>query len=246
MNKHAKKNLKDTRIDKLFSGLGLLSRSECKIAAKKGRIGVNGEICRESDAKCDPNSDIITLDGRIIDTRPLVYYMLNKPSGVITAKDDKWSETVFDLMEDKRTDLAAVGRLDKDTTGLLLITNDGGLNHRMLSPRHHVPKVYRALIDGVLTEEDIKLLEEGVDIGDEKPTLPAEVRILNSENPQLVAITLTEGRYHQVKRMFAAVGKPVLKLHRSQFGPLKLDEGLKEGEYRDLNPEEMALLKELY
>ena len=240
-----KNSVKKVRVDKVLSNLGLLSRNDGRTAAKRGRIAINGVICKTSDEKCDPLSDEISLDGVVIDARPLVYYMLNKPAGVITANDDKFSKTVFDLMEDKRVDLAAVGRLDKDTTGILLITNDGALNHRMLSPKHHVPKTYQVLIDGILTDTDIKLLETGIDIGDEKPTLPAKVEIKDTENPQHVAITLTEGRYHQVKRMFEAVGTPVLKLHRSDFGPLKLDENLAEGCYRDLTEEEMAALEAL-
>ena len=233
------------RIDKLFSNLGILSRSECKIAAKRGDIFVNGEICKASDAKVDPENDKISFKGTQLDTRKFIYYMLNKPAGCITANEDKYSKTVFDYINDKRTDLSAVGRLDKDTTGILIITNDGELNHRLLSPKYHVPKTYEALVNGVLSEEDIKLLERGLDIGDEKPTLPAECKVLEEYKNQtsLAELTITEGRFHQVKRMFEAIEKPVIKLHRKSFGPLLLDPKLEAGSYRELSNDELAQLK---
>ena len=249
---------RNTRIDKLFSVLGILTRTKCKKAVKQGKIAVNGIVCRSTDEKCDPDADEITFDGAAVDTRLIVYYMMNKPAGVITAADDPRCETVMDLVEDGRADLAPVGRLDKDTTGFLLITNDGQLNHRLLSPHYHVPKTYLALIDGVLTEEDIKHLEKGVDIGDDKPTLPAIVEIPDAgelpktltdrlegpvpANRQAVKLTITEGRFHQVKRMFEAVGKPVILLHRMSFGPIELDPGLEEGKLRELNENELKKL----
>ena len=257
----------NTRIDKLFSVLGIMSRSECKKAVKQGKIAVNGVPCRSSDDKCDPDSDEISLDGVKVDTRLTVYYMMNKPAGVITAADDPRCRTVMDFVEDGRADLAPVGRLDKDTTGFLLITNDGQLNHRLLSPRYHVPKTYLVLIDGVLTEQDIKRLENGLDIGDDKPTLPAVVEIPGEDglsgragenrlpkalanglgasvpvNCQLVKLTITEGRFHQVKRMFEAVGKPVILLHRQSFGPIDLDPALEEGHLRELKEDELKKL----
>lgn len=227
------------RLDKVFSNLGILSRSECKKQAKKGFITVNGEVVKETERKVNPDSDIITYMGEVLYTKKYVYYMLNKPAGYITANDDRFSETVFDLVMDKRTDLSAVGRLDKDTTGILLLTNDGDLNHRLLSPKNHVEKTYDVLIDGALTENDVRKLEKGIDIGDEKPTLPAKVEILSETNPQNVRLIITEGRFHQVKRMFDALDKPVLSLHRSMFGPLKLDPELEEGTYRELTCSEM-------
>ena len=228
------------RLDKFFSNLGLLSRSECKIAVKKGRITVNGAKPSSSDIKIDPEKDEICLDGEKIIEQQFVYYMFNKPTGVITANEDDHSAVVFDFIKDKRPDLSAVGRLDKDTTGILLITNDGQLNHRLLSPKYHVEKKYEVTIDGELDEDDIRMLTGGMDIGDDKPTLPAEAEILSDGK---VELTITEGRYHQVKRMFAKLGKPVIKLHRSQFGPLKLDGLLMPGEYRSLTDEELSLLK---
>jgi len=248
------------RIDKIFSQLGLLSRSECKRAVKSGLISVNGNVCRAADEKADPDIDAICYRGEAVDTRSLVYYMLNKPSGCITANEDKNAATVFDYIDDRRTDLSAVGRLDKDTTGILIITNDGDINHRLLSPKYHVPKCYEALVAGVPSAEDIALLERGLDIGDEKPTLPAQCRILEvyAENVRgenadaiedhgptaLVELIITEGRFHQVKRMFEAIEKPVIKLHRSSFGPLELDANLRPGEYRELSKAELDLLNE--
>lgn len=233
------------RIDKLFSNLGILSRSECKIAAKRGDIFVNNEICLASDAKIDTETDCITYKGQAVDTREFVYYMLNKPSGCITANEDKYSKTIFDYIQDTRTDLSAVGRLDKDTTGILIITNDGQLNHKLLSPKYHVPKTYEALVAGVLTSSNIKLLERGLDIGDEKPTLPAECNVLEEyiDRTSLVELTIYEGRFHQVKRMFEAIDKPVIKLHRKSFGSLSLDPKLQLGSYRELTSIELQSLK---
>lgn len=230
------------RIDKVFSNLGLLSRSECKQAISKGQITVNNTVIKKSDFKVNPDLDQIMYKGELIATSTYVYYMLNKPHGYITATEDKSAATVFDLIDDTRRDLAAVGRLDKDTTGLLLITNDGATNHYLVSPKHHVTKRYEVVIDGVLTPGDVRLIEEGIDIGDDKPTLPAKLEIITDSKPQQVAITITEGRYHQVKRMFGAVGCPVIKLHRSDFGPLHLDQNLEPGTYRPLSPEEIDFI----
>jgi len=231
------------RIDKLLSSLGILSRAQCKTEALRGKIEVNGEVCRSSDTKIKRCVDEVKYMGQVLDTREFVYYMLNKPAGVITANDDPNQETVFDCIEDKRTDLFAVGRLDKDTTGILLVTNDGDFNHRVLSPKKHVSKRYLVNIDGILTEDDIDALSNGIDIGDEKLTLPAKVEVLNDNPNQDVYLTITEGRYHQVKRMFEAVGKPVLTLHRDMFGPLHLDERLNPGEYRELTKEELEMFE---
>lgn len=231
------------RIDKVLSNLGIVSRSECKKAVKQGLITVNGLICKSSDTKIDPDTDRIEYKGEKINSSSFVYYMLHKPVGVITATEDDEQATVFDLIKEKRKGLAAVGRLDKDTTGILLITNDGQLNHYLVSPRHHVKKRYEVLIDGKLTEQNIHELSNGMDIGDDKPTLPAEIEILDDNEPQRVAICITEGRYHQVKRMFSKVNCPVLKLHRSDFGELHLDSSLKPGQYRELTGEEIDKLK---
>jgi len=227
------------RIDKIFSQLGLLSRTDCKKAVKGGLISVNDVLCKSSDEKADPDVDVIKLKGEIVDTRSFVYYMLNKPEGCITAGEDKTAVTVMDYIDDPRVDLNPVGRLDKDTTGILLITNDGDINHRLLSPKNHVPKTYRALINGPLTDEAICKLEKGIDIGDDKPTSPAKCKRISDREFEL---TITEGRFHQVKRMFEAVERTVLKLHRESFGPLVLDENLKPGEYRELTKDELEQL----
>ncbi len=234
---------KDTRVDKLFSNLGLMTRSRCKKAVRAGEITVNGRVCSSESEKLDPDLDMICLNGEPVDSRRLVYYMLNKPEGYITANDDRRFPVIFELIKDSRADLSAVGRLDKDTSGIILITNDGQLNHRLLSPKYHVEKTYSALIDGVLSDTDIAALTFGLDIGDDRPTLPARLEIIRKEAPQRVLLTITEGRYHQVKRMFAAVGKPVLSLSRKSFGPLELDPSLEPGEYRELTAEELKALR---
>ena len=169
--------------------------------------------------------------------------MLNKPAGVISASEDPRERCVVDLIESrKRKDLFPVGRLDKDTEGLLLITNDGGLAHRLLSPKKHVDKVYYARVQGRVTQEDAELFRRGVDIGEKKQTLPAELRILNAGEISEIELTIREGKFHQVKRMFHAAGKEVLYLKRLQMGPLRLDESLKPGEYRTLNTQELDIL----
>lgn len=232
------------RIDKIMSNLGLMSRSDCKKMVKNGLITINGVVVNRPEEKADPETDEICFKNQKINTSKYVYYMLYKPAGVITATHDDEDKTVMDLIDDNRTDLAAVGRLDKDTTGILLITNDGQLNHRLVSPKNHVTKRYEVLIDGVLSQTDIDLLTQGMDIGDDKPTLPAKLEIITNEKPQSVALSITEGRYHQVKRMFAKVNCPVLRLHRSHFGEVALDEKLSPGEYRQLTKSEIeSLLK---
>lgn len=171
------------------------------------------------------------------------YYMLNKPAGVISASEDRRERTVVDLITTKkRNDLFPVGRLDRDTEGLLLITNDGDLAHRLLSPKKHVDKVYYARIDGKVTEEDQKVFAEGLDIGEEKKTLPAQLHILKSGEESEITLTIREGKFHQVKRMFHAVGKEVVYLKRLQMGSLKLDETLRPGEYRKLTEQERLIL----
>ena len=157
---NANKSNSVERLDKIFSNLGICTRSECKAAAQRGMIEINGVVCKRSDTKINLTTDIITYKGQLINTTKYVYYMLYKPAGYITANEDKSQPVVFDLIRDTRKDLSAVGRLDKDTTGLLLITNDGELNHYLLSPKHHVPKRYEALIDGRLTPEAIICLKQ--------------------------------------------------------------------------------------
>lgn len=231
------------RLDKYLADMGLGTRSEVKQAVRKGRVQVNGQTVREPEYKTETETDQVWFNGQPAAYREYEYYMLNKPAGVISASEDPRERCVVDLIESrKRKDLFPVGRLDKDTEGLLLITNDGGLAHRLLSPKKHVDKVYYARVQGQVTQEDAELFRRGVDIGEKKQTLPAELRILNAGEISEIELTIREGKFHQVKRMFHAAGKEVLYLKRLQMGPLRLDESLKPGEYRTLNTQELDIL----
>lgn len=231
------------RLDKYLAEMNLGTRSEVKKLITKGQIQVNGTIVKKPEFKLDPISDRVQYQDREIMYVTYEYYMLNKPSGVISATEDKRDTTVIDLIESRqRKDLFPVGRLDKDTEGLLLITNDGALAHRLLSPKKHVDKTYYAKICGEVTKEDIEIFEKGVCIGDEKLTLPAKLVILKSGAESEIELTIQEGRFHQVKRMFQAVGKEVVYLKRLSMGGLSLDPSLKPGEYRKLTKEEMEQL----
>lgn len=217
------------------------TRTQVKIDLKRCLVTVNGKTIKKPEFKVDPSKDVVTYEGKALSYQQLYYYMLHKPAGVITATEDKEQRTVMELLgECKRSDLFPVGRLDKDTEGLLLITNDGPLAHKLLSPRKHVPKTYLAEIPGALSEEQIKALEEGVDIGDDKPTLPAKVTVLDDTHIQL---TISEGRFHQVKRMLLAVGSQVLYLKRVSFGSLTLEDSLEKGSFRELTEEEIKKLR---
>ena len=231
------------RLDKYLADMGLGTRSEVKQAVRKGRVQVNAQTIREPEYKTETETDQVWFNGQPAAYREYEYYMLNKPAGVISASEDPRERCVVDLIESrKRKDLFPVGRLDKDTEGLLLITNDGGLAHRLLSPKKHVDKVYYARVQGRVTQEDAELFRRGVDIGEKKQTLPAELRILNAGEISEIELTIREGKFHQVKRMFHAAGKEVLYLKRLQMGPLRLDESLKPGEYRTLNTQELDIL----
>lgn len=230
------------RLDKFLCELNIGSRSQVKDLIRKGTVTVNGTVVKTPDLKIDENSDLVTVKGEPLSYHKFVYYMLNKPQGVVSATKDNTADTVLKLIPDKTTkNLFPVGRLDKDTEGLLLITNDGELSHRLLSPKKHVDKTYLVGIRTGLSPEDVKRLEEGVDIGDEKPTAPAKVNILSDKQ---ITLTIHEGRYHQVKRMLFAVGNEVVTLKRIQFGPLSLDETLLPGECRPLSDREVAILHE--
>ena len=221
--------------------MGKGTRSEVKKAIGKGLVRVNNEIVKKPETKLDTDSDHVLFDGVLVGYAQYEYYMLNKPAGVISATEDKREKTVIDLItEKKRKDLFPVGRLDRDTEGLLLISNDGELAHRLLSPSKHVDKVYYAKIDGKVTIEDVEAFQQGVDIGEEKLTRPAKLRILKSGTQSEIELTICEGKFHQVKRMFQAVGKEVVYLKRLQMGTLILDESLKPGEYRELTEQEIA------
>lgn len=229
------------RLDKYLADMGKGTRSEVKKAIGKGLVRVNNEIVKKPETKLDTDSDHVLFDGVLVRYAQYEYYMLNKPAGVISATEDKREKTVIDLItEKKRKDLFPVGRLDRDTEGLLLISNDGELAHRLLSPSKHVDKVYYAKIDGKVTIEDVEAFQQGVDIGEEKLTRPAKLRILKSGTQSEIELTICEGKFHQVKRMFQAVGKEVVYLKRLQMGTLILDESLKPGEYRELTEQEIA------
>ena len=221
--------------------MGKGTRSEVKKAISKGLVRVNNVIVKKPETKLDTDSDHVLFDGVLVGYAQHEYYMLNKPAGVISATEDKREKTVIDLIiERKRKDLFPVGRLDRDTEGLLLISNDGELAHRLLSPSKHVDKVYYAKIDGEVTIEDVEAFQQGVDIGEEKLTRPAKLRVLKSGTQSEIELTICEGKFHQEKRMFQAVGKEVVYLKRLQMGTLILDESLKPGEYRELTEQEIA------
>ena len=220
------------RIDKYLAEMGQGTRSEIKKLIRSGRVMVDGETVKKPELKIDETTQKVSLDGKQIGYAKKEYYMLYKPAGVISATKDDRDKSVLDLITDKkRNDLFPVGRLDKDTEGLLLITNDGELAHRLLSPKKHVDKVYYAKVQGKVDESDVKAFADGVDIGDDTPVKSADLRILKSE-----------GRFHQVKRMFHAVGKEVIYLKRLSMGSLALDKTLTKGEYRSLTEEEIKKL----
>lgn len=227
------------RLDKYLTQAGVGTRSEVKEYIRKGCVCVDGSVEKHADRKIDENTSEVTFQGMRIRFQKLVYYMLNKPAGCVSATQDSHDKTVVDLLcAEGRSDLFPVGRLDKDTEGLLLLTNDGALAHRLLSPRKHVPKQYFVRLAEDLTKEAVSRLEEGVDIGEEKPTLPS-VFEWKDQPAHEAYLTITEGKFHQVKRMFAAVGNKVLYLQRVRMGSLVLDESLSPGEYRPLSADEI-------
>ncbi|WP_214824916.1 pseudouridine synthase [Exiguobacterium algae] len=233
------------RIDKLLSNMGYGSRKDVKILLKQGAVRVDDQPVKDAKRHVDPNTEQVTVFGETVDYRPFVYLMLNKPEGVISATEDNVESTVIDLIDPSYAhyELFPVGRLDKDTTGLLLITNDGAFNHALMSPRKHVDKVYIAEVDGEMTVEDVRQFAEGVELEDGYTTKPARLEILSRNGRRTtIRLTLSEGKYHQVKRMVAAVGKHVERLERVQIGPLELDANLERGDYRELTEEEVRLL----
>lgn len=232
------------RLDKYLADMGCGTRSQVKKEISRGSVLVNGRPARRPEEKIDTESDGVEFCGRGVTYAEYEYYMLNKPAGVVSATEDPREQTVLELIiGSQRNDLFPVGRLDKDTEGLLLITNDGQLAHRLLSPKRHVDKVYTAVVRGRADEEDVRRFREGLDIGDEKPALPAQLRILSAGEYSETEVIIHEGRFHQVKRMFQAVGKEVVFLKRLRMGALTLDPGLAPGEYRKLTEEELRSLK---
>ena len=237
-----------TRLDKYLADAGLGTRSEVKKYIKKGQVFVNENPVFKAEQKIDPDSDEIIYQNRIIRISAFDYFLLNKPAGYVSATKDNTAPTVLSLIKCDRKDLFPVGRLDKDTEGLLLITNDGALAHRLLSPKRHVNKTYYATIEGIVTTEDVQAFEQGIVIGDEDldEALPAHLTILETypaKNRSSITVTIQEGKFHQVKRMFQAVNKKVLFLKRIGFGPLTLPDDLPCGTYRTLTAEELELLK---
>ena len=231
------------RLDKFLCEMGVGTRSEVKSYLKKGQVTVNDEIVKKPETKIDENKDIVCYLGQRFAYEAMQYFLLNKPAGCVTATRDNLSETVMSFLPDnRRDDLFPVGRLDKDTEGLLLITNDGQLAHELLSPRKHVDKTYFAVIDGEVKEEHIAQFAEGLDIGDEELTMPAKLVILKSGETSEIELTIQEGRFHQVKRMFEAIGTKVTYLKRISMGPLTLG-NLKPGEVRVLTEKEIEELK---
>ncbi len=232
------------RLDKYLADMKIGSRSEVKTYIRKGRVQVNGEVIKAADTKIDTSNSVVSFDNQIIEYEAYEYFMLNKPAGVVSATTDNLSKTVIDLITDsKKNDIFPVGRLDKDTEGLLLITNDGELAHKLLSPKKHVGKVYFARIRGRVTDLEIEVFKQGIKLGVDFTTLPAELTVLESADISTVEVTIFEGKFHQVKRMFEAVGMEVIYLKRLRMGELSLDETLAPGEYRKLTKEELAKLK---
>lgn len=229
------------RLDKLLAGTGKWSRREVKALVRQGLVRVDGRLAASAEDKLDPAAAIVTVAGETISLCRFTYVMLHKPAGVLTATEDRKQPTVLDLLppELRRIGLAPVGRLDKDTEGLLLLTNDGELAHRLLSPRYHVDKRYLARVDGELSAADTEAFARGMTLGDGLECLPAGLEVLPD---RVCIVTLREGKFHQVKRMLAARGAPVLYLKRLSMGPLTLDDSLAAGAYRLLRAEEISAL----
>ena len=234
------------RLDKYLSDMGAGTRSELKKEIRKSGAVVDGTVVKDPGFSVSESSNVI-FRGSEVAYEEYVYYMLNKPAGIISASEDGREETVVDLIsEPKRRDLFPIGRLDRDTEGLLLITNDGALSHRLLSPKHHVDKVYFVRVSGILTENDAGLFRDGLVLTDGLECLPADLEILSVSDDDYVSeaeITIREGKFHQVKRMFASIGSEVIYLKRLSMGPISLDPGLAPGEYRRLTPEELTALE---
>lgn len=229
------------RLDRLLSEMGVGTRKELGKAIRAGKVTVNGVVVKDTAHKASAEDEIV-YNGQPVAYEEFVYYMLNKPAGVITATRDKKAFTVLDLItERKRADLYPVGRLDRDTEGLLLITNDGALGHRLLSPAKHVDKTYKVVVDSPIEEKTVALFGKGFKVDQELTAMPADLKIL--EDPREAEITIREGKYHQIKRMFEAVGQQVVYLKRISMGTLVLDETLAPGEYRRLTKEEETAIK---
>lgn len=233
------------RLDKILSHMGYGSRKDVKRIIKEGRVLINGKTIDKNDYKIDPYNDNIVVDGIEIEYRKHIYIMMNKPKGVISSTFDPINRTVIDLLEDEYLsfNLFPAGRLDKDTEGLLILTNDGKLAHELLSPKKGVDKTYYAEVEGFVDEKHIIQFQEGLILEDGYKTLPSRLKILESGFISKVELTIKEGKFHQVKRMFKALNMEVVYLKRIKFGPIELDKSLKLAQYRELIEEEIKLLK---
>lgn len=235
------------RLDKLLSNMGFGSRKEVKQLLKKGVVRVNAEAVKDAALHINTEKDEVTILGERVIYKEFIYLMMHKPQGVLSATEDNRDRTVIDLLDtdNQHFEPFPVGRLDKDTEGFLLLTNDGKFAHNLLSPKKGVPKTYYAHVEGVVTEEDVERFAEGVILDDAYLTKPGELKILKSADVSEIELTITEGKFHQVKRMFAAVDKQVVYLKRLSMGPLSLDENLPLGSYRELTDAELELLLNL-
>lgn len=241
---------KALRLDKYLADAGIGTRSEVKKRIQSGQVCVDGTVIRKPETRVIPGESVVTCqDVPVQAAAACVYYLLHKPAGCVSATEDPRERTVMDYVPSGRKGLFPVGRLDKDTEGLLLITDDGLLAHYLLSPKKHVDKTYYAKISGIVTQEDVAAMERGVEIGEKKPTLPARLEILSTDPENAsseIRLTIREGKFHQVKRMMEAVGKSVTYLKRISMGPLLLPEDLKPGECRPLTEEELKQLAEWF
>lgn len=233
------------RLDKLLASTGRWSRAEVKRMVREGRVLADGRVAASAEEKYDAESVTLCVDGETVSLKRYVYVMLHKPAGVLSATEDGRGKTVLDLLPEpyRKRGLFPVGRLDKDTEGLLLLTDDGQLAHALLSPKKHVDKLYYARVDGALDCGDVSAFEGGMTLGDGLRCLPAGLEIVSSGAVSEALVTLREGKFHQIKRMFAARGKPVLYLKRLAMGALRLDESLAPGAWRELTAEEEKALK---
>ena len=237
--------IKKERLDKVLSNMGYGSRKEMKQCIKNGRVIVNGQIAKNNSIKVDPYKDEINIDGEIIEYKKYIYIMMNKPKGVISSTRDPFSSTVLDLLDRKYLSFNPypVGRLDKDTEGLLILTNDGRFTHKLLSPKNRVNKKYYVEVDGYVDEKHISLFKDGIILDDGYKTLDSKLEIIESNYISKVYLTIIEGKFHQVKRMFEAIDMEVVYLKRMSMGNIKLDEKLLPGEYRELSKEEIQNFK---
>ena len=232
------------RLDKFIADTTGMTRSQAGREIRTGSVLVNGIPVRKPEQKIEETSDTVTVSGRVCEYCRFHYYLLNKPTGFITAAKDPKQKTVLDLFptEIRKWGVSPVGRLDKDTSGLLLLTDNGEFAHRIISPKSEVDKVYRAVVDGMLSPGDILGFREGIVLADGTKCLPAKLEIINEQE---CIVTVQEGKYHQVRRMLAAVGKPVYSLKRVAIGPLRLETDLLEGQYRPLTEQELCIMFKL-